>query len=143
MNILVYAHSMELGGSQLNAIEIGQATQALGHNVVLVAEDGALSPIAEKAGLEHIKISTRRSRPSPGVMNVLSRLVERRRIDIVHGYEWPPAIDAWLGPHRALGTPVIATVMSAAVAPFCRGQCHSWSASSCFGNGALRMVFGR
>ncbi|MDB5527027.1 MAG: group 1 glycosyl transferase [Devosia sp.] len=118
MNIVVYAHSMELGGSQFNAIEIGQATQALGHNVLLLAEDGALSPIAEKAGLEHIRVSTRRSRPSPGVMSSLTRLVEQRGIDIVHGYEWPPAVDAWLGPHRVLGTPVMATVMSAAVAPF-------------------------
>jgi glycosyltransferase involved in cell wall biosynthesis len=118
MNIVVYTHSMELGGSQFNAIEIGQATQALGHNVLLLAEDGALSAVAEKAGLEHIRVSTRRSRPSPGVMSSLTRLVEQRSIDIVHGYEWPPAVDAWLGPHRVLGTPVMATVMSAAVAPF-------------------------
>ncbi|MBU1336447.1 MAG: glycosyltransferase family 4 protein [Alphaproteobacteria bacterium] len=118
MNIVVYAHSMEVGGSQFNAIEIGQATQSLGHNVLLLAEDGALSPIVEKAGLEHIRVSTHRTRPSPGVMSSLTRLVEQRGIDIVHGYEWPPAVDAWLGPHRVLGTPVIATVMSAAVAPF-------------------------
>ncbi|MET3898999.1 glycosyltransferase involved in cell wall biosynthesis [Devosia sp. UYZn731] len=118
MNIVVYAHSMELGGSQFNAIEIGQATQAMGHNVLLLAEDGALSSKAEQAGLEHIRVSTRRRRPSPGVMNSLTQLVERRGIDIVHGYEWPPAVDAWLGPHRVLGTPVMATIMSAAVAPF-------------------------
>jgi phosphatidylinositol alpha-mannosyltransferase len=109
---------MEVGGSQFNAIEMAQATQALGHNVLLMAEDGALSPMVERAGLEHIRVSERRRRPSPGVMRTLARLVQQRGIDIVHGYEWPPVMDAWLGPHRALGTPVIGTVLSAVVAPF-------------------------
>lgn len=118
MNIVVYIHSMEIGGSQSNAIEIAKATQARGHKVLLLAEDGALSPMAERAGLEHIRINQYRRRPSPSVMGTLTRLVAQRDIDIVHGYEWPPAIDAWLGPHRALATPVIATVMSAVVAPF-------------------------
>jgi phosphatidylinositol alpha-mannosyltransferase len=118
MNIVVYVHSMEIGGSQSNAIEIAEATQALGHQVILLAEDGALSPMAERAGLEHIRIKEHRRRPSPGVMGHLTHLVRQRNIDLVHGYEWPPAIDAWLGPHRARGTPVIATVLSAKVAPF-------------------------
>ena len=118
MNIVVYVHSMELGGSQNNAIDLAHATQSLGHNVVLLGEDGVLAAKAERLGLEHIRISQKRRRPSPSVMGALSRLVRHRSVDIVHGYEWPPAIDAWLGPHRVLGTPVIATVMSVAVAPF-------------------------
>jgi len=109
---------MEIGGSQLNAIEIGEAVQALGHRVLLVAEDGQLSANAENAGLEHFRVSERRSRPSPGVMKSLTTLVRERNIDVVHGYEWPPAIDAWLGPHLRSQTPVVATVMSAVVAPF-------------------------
>jgi len=118
MNIIVYAHSMEIGGSQLNAIEIGAAVQSLGHRVLLVAEDGQLTPVAERAGLEHIRISKRRSTPSPSVMNLLVDLVRRRSIDVVHGYEWPPVLDGWLGPYLRLQTPVVATVMSMAVAPF-------------------------
>jgi glycosyltransferase involved in cell wall biosynthesis len=118
MNIIVYAHSMEIGGSQLNAIEIGATVQSLGHRVVLVAEDGQLSPAAERAGLEHIRISERRGYPSLSTMNVLVDLVRRRSIDVVHGYEWPPVLDGWLGPHLRLKTPIVATVMSMAVAPF-------------------------
>jgi glycosyltransferase involved in cell wall biosynthesis len=109
---------MEIGGSQLNAIEIGEAVQALGHSVLLVAEDGRLSPTAEKAGLEHIRVSERRGRPSLRVMRLLDTLVQERGIDVVHGYEWPPVLDAWLGPHLLHQTPIVATVMSAVVAPF-------------------------
>ena len=118
MNIIVYAHSMEIGGSQLNAIEIGAAVQALGHRVLLVAEDGQLSPAAERAGLEHIRISSRRRTPSLSIMNILVNLVRNRGVDVVHGYEWPPVFDGWLGPYLRLHTPIVATVMSMAVAPF-------------------------
>lgn len=118
MNIIICTHSMEIGGSQLNAIEIGAAMQQLGHRVLLVAEDGRMAAMAEALGLERVPVSTRRKRPSPGVMGLLTRLVRERQADVVHGYEWPPVLDAWFGPHLRLGTPVVATVYSAAVAPF-------------------------
>ncbi len=118
MNIIIYTHSMEIGGSQLNAIEIGAAMQRLGHRVLLLAEDGRMAAMADALGLERLPVSNRRKRPSPGVMGLLTRLVRERQIDVVHGYEWPPVVDAWFGPHLRLGTPVVATVYSAAVAPF-------------------------
>jgi glycosyltransferase involved in cell wall biosynthesis len=118
VNIIVYAHSMEIGGSQLSAIEIGAAVQSLGHQVLLVAEDGELAPAAQRAGLEHIRINKRRRAPSLSTMNLLVDLVRRRNVDVVHGYEWPPVLDGWFGPHLRLLTPVVATVMSMAVAPF-------------------------
>ena len=118
MKIIVYAHSMEIGGSQLNAIEIGAAVQRLGHEVVLVAEPGALDRTARALGLEQVHIPERRRRPSLPVMRVLTDLVRKRGIEVVHGYEWPPALEGWLGPHLVGGTAVVGTVMSAAVAPF-------------------------
>ena len=118
MKIVVYAHSMEIGGSQLNAIEIGAAVQRLGHDVVLVGEPGPLAATANSLGLEHHVIPERRQRPSLKVMRLLVGLVRQRGIDIVHGYEWPPAVEAFLGPQLMLGTRTVATVMSAGVAPF-------------------------
>ena len=43
MNIVIYTHTMEIGGAQFNAIEIGAAMQRLGHKVLLVAEEGLWS----------------------------------------------------------------------------------------------------
>ena len=37
---------------------------------------------------------------------------------MVHGYEWPPALEAFGGPWLRLGVPVVCTVMGMAVAPF-------------------------
>jgi glycosyltransferase involved in cell wall biosynthesis len=118
VNVIIYTHSMEIGGAQLNAIEIGAAMQQLGHTVLLVAEDGQMASAADALGLERVPVSAQRKRPSPGVMGLLTRLVRERQVDVVHGYEWPPALDAWFGPHLRLGTPVVATVYSAVVAPF-------------------------
>jgi phosphatidyl-myo-inositol alpha-mannosyltransferase len=36
----------------------------------------------------------------------------------VHGYEWPPGLEAFAGPRLRLGVPAVCTVMSMAVAPF-------------------------
>ena len=118
MRLAVYAHSMEIGGSQLNAIELAAAVQRLGHEVILVAEPGELAGTARQLGLEHFVIPERRRRPSPEVIRMLVGLVRKRRIEVVHGYEWPPALEAWLGPHLLRGAAVVGTVMSAAVAPF-------------------------
>lgn len=118
MKVVVYAHAMEIGGSQLNAIEIGAAVQRLGHEVVLVGEPGPLAETARQLDLEHCVIPERRRRPSWQVMRLLGELVRHRGIQVIHGYEWPPVLDAWLGPHLTQGTAVVGTVMSAAVAPF-------------------------
>jgi glycosyltransferase involved in cell wall biosynthesis len=109
---------MEIGGSQLNAIEIGAAVQRLGHEVLVVCESGLLVGTAERLGLEHCSIPVRRRRPSLPVIRLLLDAVRHRGIEIVHGYEWPPVIEAWLGPHVLRGTPVVGTVLSEAVAPF-------------------------
>jgi glycosyltransferase involved in cell wall biosynthesis len=68
--------------------------------------------------LEHIPIPERRRRPSAEVAGLLTKLVEQRSVDIVHGYEWPPAVEAFYGPRLRLGTPVLATVMSSSIVPF-------------------------
>lgn len=118
MNIVIYTHSMEIGGAQFNAIELGAAMQRVGHRVLLVAEDGPLAATAAALGVERVPVSNKRKRPSPSVMGLLTRLVRDRQIDVVHGYEWPPVLDTWFGPHLRLGTAAVATVYSAAVAPF-------------------------
>jgi glycosyltransferase involved in cell wall biosynthesis len=120
VRILVYPHVMELGGSQLNAIELAAATRDLGHEVSVVAEDGPLVSTVERLGLERIPLAAgvRRRRPSPLVSRQLVELARHRHLDVVHGYEWPPGVEAWFGPRLRLGTAVVCTVMSMSVAPF-------------------------
>jgi glycosyltransferase involved in cell wall biosynthesis len=51
-------------------------------------------------------------------MRALCELVQRRAVQLVHGYEWTAALEAYWGPRARSGVPAVATVMSMAVAPF-------------------------
>lgn len=118
MKILVYPHSMETGGSQLNAIELAAAVRNRGHDVLLVS---TLGPLLAKAGelkLDHVPIPPDCKRLSLPMLNFLTHLVKDHAIDVVHGYEWPPAIELYFGPRIRRSVPAVCTVMSMAVAPF-------------------------
>lgn len=119
MRILVYPHAMEIGGSQLNAVEIAAATRDRGHDVVVVSRDGPLVDTVCRLGLRHILLDPRAERrPSRHAASQLTRLAKQHGFDIVHGYEWPPAVEAFAGPRLRLGLPVVCTINSMVVAPF-------------------------
>jgi glycosyltransferase involved in cell wall biosynthesis len=117
MKILVYPHAMEVGGSQLNAIELAGAIRDLGHRVTVVSEDGPLVQRVRAMDLPHVEIPRDRRRPSAAVAKTLRALVRAEGFDVVHGHEWPPGLEAAAA---VAGTPAAAvcTVMSMAVAPF-------------------------
>lgn len=109
---------MDIGGSQLNAVQLAGAVRDLGHEVIVLSEPGPLLERVRGMGLEHLEIPLHRRRPSAVVVGRLVRLVRERHVDVVHGYEWPPAIEAFFGPGLQLRSPIIGTVMSMSVAPF-------------------------
>ncbi|MEV0400024.1 glycosyltransferase [Actinoallomurus sp. NPDC050550] len=116
MKILVYPHAMEIGGSQLNAIELAAAVRDLGHEVAVIAEPGPLVERVSSLGLEHLPLDAGRRRPSPATVRLLRRLIAERGYDVVHGYEWPPGIEAFYAAGRRAAA--VCTVMSMSVAPF-------------------------
>ena len=119
MKVLVYPHTMEVGGSQLNAIEIAAAVRDRGHEVLVLSDPGPLVDTVRRLGLPHALVDARaKHRPSPHTAVQLKRLSRQHGIDIVHGYEWPPAVEAFAGPWLGCGMPVVVTVNSAYVAPF-------------------------
>jgi len=119
LKVLVYPHAMEIGGCQLNAVETAGALRERGHDVSVISEPGPLVELVGQLGLTHIPLDPRsRRRPSPRAAAQLTRLVRERKFDIVHGYEWPPGVEAFAGPGLRLGLPVLCTVYSMAVAPF-------------------------
>ncbi|GAB3911533.1 hypothetical protein GCM10029964_117680 [Kibdelosporangium lantanae] len=128
MRILVYPHAMEIGGSQLNAVQLAGAVRDRGHEVIVFSEPGPLVEKVTALGLEHIEIPLNRRRPSPDILRKLTWTVQQRQIDVVHGYEWPPVIEGVFGPGLRLRTPVVGTVMSMSVVPFFPGPCPSSSA---------------
>ena len=118
LRILVYPHDMAMGGSQLNAIELAAAVRDLGHTVAVVGDDGPLVRLVHDLGLRHIPVPAARRRPSPAVARDLRRLVRAEGVDIVHGYEWPPGLEAYAAVSPLHRSAAVCTVMSMAVAPF-------------------------
>ena len=119
MRVLVYPHTMEMGGSQLNAVEIAGAVRDRGHDVMVVSRPGALVRTVRELGLQHIQLDPKaRRKPSLRAMAQLTELAKQHRIDVVHGYEWPPTLEAFGGPRLRLGLPIVSTINSGRVAPF-------------------------
>jgi len=118
VKVVVYPHMLEIGGSQLNAIELAAAVRDLGNEVIVFSQPGPLQRRIAELDLEFIAAPRPRGRPSIPVMHALDKLVRRRCVDVVHGYEWTTALEAYWGPRAISGVPAVATVMSMAVAPF-------------------------
>ncbi|MGI8888435.1 MAG: glycosyltransferase [Nocardioidaceae bacterium] len=118
LRILVYPHAMELGGSQLNAIEVASAIRRRGHEVVVYAPDGPLLSRVHELGLPHVPAPDSRIRPSPGLALDLARLIESMHIDVIHAYEWPPVLEAFAATSLRRRAVTVATVMSMSVPPF-------------------------
>lgn len=117
MKILVYPHDMNMGGSQLNAIELAGAVRDLGHEVGIVGHPGSLEARVAELGLEFIALPAPGRRPSPTMVRALRSLMSERGIDVIHGYEWPPALEG-MAACRGIRARCAATVLSMSVAPF-------------------------
>lgn len=117
MKVVVYPHELAIGGAPINAIDLGWALSRRGHEVLVYGVPGPLVDRVERRGLRFIAARRLRYRPAPSRMAQLARLVRAERVDIVHAYEWPPCLDAYLGTHTLLGTPLACTVLSMTVSP--------------------------
>lgn len=116
MRIVVYPHTLDIGGSQLNAVELAAAVRDRGHEVsVFAPADGPLADRIEDLGLPLDISAGWRRRPSVSIMQELTRLTAAASVDLVHAYEWPPCLEAFGGPHRRRGVPILGTVMSMGV----------------------------
>ena len=118
MRILVYPAKMEIGGSQLNAIELARGVAELGHDVILFGPTGPLVEVAAELDLEYVFAPHESTWPSALNIAALNHLVAKRHVDIVHGYEWGPAMDLAFGPHLRHDIPLVTTVMSMSVPDF-------------------------
>jgi hypothetical protein len=122
MKVLVCPHTMELGGSQLNAVQLARAVRDAGHEVVLYSDPGELVSMAEGWGLE--VVIRRRSPlcPSPERVLELRRLVSSRGFDVLHGYEWPPILECEAAAWPNSRAVTVGTVLSMGVAGFLPGS---------------------
>lgn len=117
MTVVISPHTMEIGGSQLNAVELAAQLQARGHTVLVHGPAGPLVDRVTEAGLRHVEEVPSRRRPGLATTRALRRLVQTEEVDVVHGFEWPPILEAAAATHATRAV-AVGTVMSMGVAPF-------------------------
>lgn len=118
MRLLVYPHDLQIGGSQINAIDLAATVAEVGHEVVVYGIPGPLVEYIEQRGLRFIPARRLRYRPAPSRIVQLAQIARDSRLDLIHAYEWPPCLDAYYGAGLVIGVPVLCTVLSMAVMPY-------------------------
>jgi glycosyltransferase involved in cell wall biosynthesis len=118
MRVLIYPHDLGMGGSQMNAIELAARVRDLGAETMIFGRPGVLCERIQALGLEFIESPDPGRRPSQRIARQLRTLAQERKIDVLHGYEWPPSLECAVAALGLRGTMAISTVMSMAVPPF-------------------------
>lgn len=117
VRILVYPHELCIGGSQINAIDLAAATRDRGHEVLVYAVRGPLEDYIAAKRLHYVRAHRFRYRPAFSHVTQLAALVRRNNVDLVHAYEWPSCLNAFLGANLFLGVPLVCTVLGMSVMP--------------------------
>lgn len=112
MKLLVFAHRLELGGTQVNAIELAsELRDGHGFDVVFHATEGPALGLVREAGLRYVPAPDARLHPSPARMRALRALVREESPDLIHVWDWWQALEAYWAVHVTQGVPLIVTDM--------------------------------
>ncbi len=108
MKLLVYSHSLQIGGSQIVSITLAGAMQARGYDVVVAGPPGPLADLATTQGLRVFEVPRRSDRrPSARSVLALRRLIRRERVTLVHAYSHSACIEAFYAGYVLEGLPLI------------------------------------
>jgi glycosyltransferase involved in cell wall biosynthesis len=112
MKILVFAHQLEVGGTQVNAIELAAALRDFhGHDVVVFASPGPMVKLVHQKNLKYVPAPVARLHPSPARMQALRDVVRQERPDVVHAWDWWQGLDAYFGVHLPQRMPLVVSDM--------------------------------
>ncbi len=113
MRVLVFAHRLELGGTQTNAIELAAAIRdRFDHQVLLFGIPGPAVELARQHRLAVLGAPEAGFRPSAAVTRALREAVAEYGADLVHAWDWPQVLEAHLGLAMVGTVPVVGTSMS-------------------------------
>ncbi len=120
MRLLVVLNHLELGGSQLNALDLAVSSRDRGHDVIVFApvhqdQPGPVAEMVRSAELPLVLVRYPNTTPMfmpahRAVARTLSRTAVEERIQLVHAYEPPLILDSFYGPHLRFGIPLVITI---------------------------------
>ncbi|QUS35111.1 glycosyltransferase family 4 protein [Falsirhodobacter algicola] len=112
MRLLVFAHRLELGGTQTNAIELAAALRDRhDFEVLFHATPGPMEDLVHAKGLRFLPAADARLHPSLSRIRLLRDVVRRERPDLIHAWDWWQGIEAYCGVHLPMNVPLIISDM--------------------------------
>ena len=116
MKVLVYAHRLEWGGTQVNAIELSAMLRdQCGHDVVIFATPGPMSQMAVDRGLRLLAAPDAHTHPSLSRMRALRAAIRIERPDVLHVWDWWQCLDALYAVYLPMRLPMVVTDMTMTV----------------------------
>lgn len=112
MKIVTFAHRLEVGGTQVNAIDLAAGLRDMhGCDVVFFATPGPLASIVQAKGLRFVPAPDAYIHPSPARMRALRDLVRAEKPDVIHSWDWWQCLDAYYSVHLPWRVPMLTTDM--------------------------------
>jgi L-malate glycosyltransferase len=112
MKVLVFAHQLEVGGTQTNALELAaELRDSHGFEVVLFATPGPAVALAHEKRLRFVAAPDALVHPSPARVHALRETVRRERPDVIHAWDWWQCIDAYYVEHLLKRVPLVVSDM--------------------------------
>jgi glycosyltransferase involved in cell wall biosynthesis len=104
VTILQVVPRLDAGGSELATIEIAQALSRAGARALIATEGGRMAGEVGKAGGEIVTLPVASKSPFTILANIgrLVKLIEERRVDLVHARSRAPAWSAFLAARQTL-----------------------------------------
>ena len=112
MKVIVFAHRLEIGGTQINAIDFAaRLRDEHGFDPIIFATPGPAQELVSKRGLRFEAAPDARFHPSMRRIAALRALVRREGAELVHAWDWWQCLEAYYGLQLPLGVPMIVTDM--------------------------------
>ncbi|MGD9862004.1 MAG: glycosyltransferase [Pseudodonghicola sp.] len=112
MKLLVLAHRLELGGTQVNAIELAaHLRDRHGFDVTVHATEGPALELLRNKQLAYVPAPDVRLHPSPRRMRQLRALTRQLQPDLIHAWDWWQGLEAYWGVHLPARVPLVITDM--------------------------------
>ncbi len=122
LRLLVAVHQLDLGGSQMNAVDLACGAADRGHDVVVAAPDGPLADILRRRGVRREQVELESLENAATAYRRLSEITRAFRPTLIHSYELTPSLLAYFGPHRRERIPMTMTINSMAIPDFMPGS---------------------
>lgn len=109
MKVLQLLPALELGGTERGVVDLARAMKKLGHETVIISSGGSLVAELQRIGITHYGLPVhQKSIAALFLVDEIAKIIERERIDIVHGRSRVPAWLGWLAA-RKTGVPFMTT----------------------------------